>query len=77
MTPRLSLTQTGLQPALLTWIVSCSTPIILGMLGPQMSVSIIPTMESALEAKACASMVVKVDLPTPPFPERIRILCFM
>ena len=29
------------------------------------------------DAKACASMVVKVDLPTPPLPERIKILCLM
>ena len=29
------------------------------------------------DAKACASMAVKVDLPTPPLPERIKILCLM
>ena len=39
--------------------------------------SIIPTIISRLDAKACASMVVKVDFPTPPLPERIRILCLI
>ena len=34
-------------------------------------------MVASLAAKAWASMVVKVDLPTPPLPLRIRILCFM
>lgn len=34
-------------------------------------------MLSGSEAKACASMVVKVDLPTPPLPLSMRILCLM
>ena len=42
-----------------------------------MSVSIMPTVLSGFEAKACASNEVKVDLPTPPLPERIKTLCFM
>ena len=45
------------------------------MLGPQMSVSIRPTVEDGFDAKPCESMVLKVDLPTPPLPERMRILC--
>ena len=77
MTPRLSETQTGLQPALLTWIVSVSTPIILGIEGPQMSVSIMPTVESGFAAKACESNDENVDLPTPPFPDNTSILCRM
>ena len=45
------------------------------MLGPQMSVSMSPTVCAGFEAKPCESMVLKVDLPTPPLPERTRILC--
>lgn len=33
-------------------------------------------MLSGFVAKACASSVVKVDLPTPPLPLSTRILCF-
>ena len=47
------------------------------MLGPQMSVSMMPTILFGSEAKACASIVVNVDFPTPPFPLRTRILCFI
>lgn len=42
-----------------------------------MSVSMIPTVESGLAANACDSSDEKVDLPTPPFPERTNILCFI
>ena len=42
-----------------------------------MSVSMMPTMFAGFEAKAWASMVVKVDFPTPPLPERIKILCLI
>ena len=42
-----------------------------------MSVSMIPTTLAGLEANAWASMVVKVDFPTPPLPERMSILCLM
>ena len=45
------------------------------MLGPHISVSIRPTVAAGLDAKAWASMVENVDLPTPPLPERTRILC--
>ena len=45
MTPRLSSTYTGDQPALLWWISSPSKPSILGMLGPQMSMSRSPTCQ--------------------------------
>lgn len=43
MTPRLSSTKTGDQPELLWWISSPSNPSILGILGPQMSMSSSPT----------------------------------
>ena len=75
MTLRWSVTQTGDQPWLEMWMVSCSTPIIFGMLGPQMSVSIMPTaVGEGEEEKAWARRVVNVDFPTPPLPLRIRIL---
>jgi hypothetical protein len=41
-----------------------------------MSVSISPTVNDGFDAKPCDSIVLKVDLPTPPLPERTRILCF-
>ena len=44
ITARLSLTHTGDHPPALTWIVSASTPIIFGMLGPHTSASMIPTV---------------------------------
>jgi hypothetical protein len=77
MTPRLSETHTGLHPALLTWMVSVSTPIILGIEGPHISVSIIPTVEFGFAANACESSDENVDFPTPPFPESTSILCRM
>lgn len=78
MTLRLSDTQTGDQPVLLMWIVSSgATPIMRGILGPQISVSMMPMVLVWSEAKAWASMVVKVDLPTPPLPLRMRILWWM
>ena len=42
-----------------------------------MSVSIMPTILSGLLANAWPSMVVNVDLPTPPLPLKTRILCRM
>jgi len=36
-----------------------------------------PTVLSGFVANACASKDVKVLLPTPPLPERIRILCLI
>lgn len=33
-----------------------------------------PTADSGLEAKACERRDEKVDFPTPPFPDRTRIL---
>ena len=77
MTLKLSATQTGLQPSELMWMDSVSTPSIFGMLGPQMSVSIIPTVVVGEREKAWARRVVNVDLPTPPLPLRIRILWVM
>ncbi|EZG03341.1 hypothetical protein H106_06825 [Trichophyton rubrum CBS 735.88] len=77
MTAKLSDTQTGFQPSALTWIVSASTSIILGMEGPQMSASMMPTVDCGFEANACASRAEKVDLPTPPLPESTRILCLI
>src|SRR5690349_2127530 len=75
MTPRLSCTHTGSHPSPLTCIVSSSTPNILGMLGPQISVSMSPLVREGFDAKAKERSVLKVDLPTPPLPERTRILC--
>jgi hypothetical protein len=75
MTPRFSLTHTGSQPSAVTWIVSSSTPIIFGIDGPQMSVSIRPTVEEGFDAKPCESIVLNVLFPTPPLPLRTRILC--
>lgn len=34
-----------------------------------------PTVEAGLDANACARREEKVDLPTPPFPDKTRILC--
>jgi hypothetical protein len=42
-----------------------------------MSVSIIPTVASGLDAKAWASRDENVDFPTPPLPDRTSILCLM
>src|SRR3569833_3311983 len=77
MTQRLSMTQHGDQPVDVTCMVSDSTPIILGMLGPQMSVSMMPMVRSGSVAKACDSSAVRLDLHTPPFPLRTRILCLI
>lgn len=44
------------------------------MLGPQISISQTPTCVVGDCANAYASMEVNVDLPTPPFPERIKSL---
>lgn len=43
ITDRLSSTYTGSQPLLLWCTSPCSTPIILGILGPQISISRMPT----------------------------------
>lgn len=40
-----------------------------------MSVSISPTVESGFAANAWDNSEENVDLPTPPLPERTRILC--
>ncbi|KAL3706503.1 hypothetical protein TMatcc_007515 [Talaromyces marneffei ATCC 18224] len=53
---------------------SASTPIIFGIEGPLISVSQTYTVDSGFDAKAWASNVEKVDLPTPPLPDRTRIL---
>lgn len=42
-----------------------------------MSVSIIPTVDSGLAAKACDRRDENVDFPTPPLPESTNILCLM
>lgn len=42
-----------------------------------MSVSMIPTVDSGLAAKACDRRDENVDFPTPPLPESTSILCFM
>jgi len=50
-------------------------PNIVGTLGPQMSTSKIPT--SYFSARHKANCVATVLLPTPPLPERTRILCLI
>lgn len=42
-----------------------------------MSISITPTWMSSSAARANARAAVNVDLPTPPFPLRTRILCLI
>lgn len=59
------MTHTGDQPELLMCIVSFSAPIILGMDGPQISVSMMPIVLSGFSANACASRLVNVDSGTP------------
>ncbi len=51
-----------------------STPIILGWLGPQMSMSSSPTWQS-IPASPMASCAENVLFPTPPLPLSTRILC--
>ena len=59
------MTHTGDQPELLMCIVSFSAPIILGMEGPQISVSMIPMVLSGFRANAWASRLVNVDSGKP------------
>ena len=42
-----------------------------------MSVSMIATVDSGFEAKAWERSAEKVDFPTPPLPDKTRILCRM
>lgn len=75
MTPRLSSTYTGDQPAAL-WCTSWpSSPSMRGTLGPVMSTSSNPTW-NPLPASANASWHATVLLPTPPLPESTSSLCF-
>jgi len=53
-----------------------SSPTSFGMLGPWMSTSSRPTL-SPFSAKAAAMLTATVLFPTPPFPERTRILFLM
>ena len=54
---------------------SLATPNTLGHDGPQRSISRTPTFIFSSEfANALANIAVSVDLPTPPFPDKIRIL---
>ena len=46
-----------------------------GAEGPHKSISRTPTLTSESTANALANIAVSVDLPTPPFPDRISILC--
>ncbi|KAH3675112.1 hypothetical protein WICMUC_002768 [Wickerhamomyces mucosus] len=52
-------------------------PNILGNDGPQISKSIAPISNSSSAAKAHDNIEVKVDFPTPPFPDNTRILCLI
>ena len=56
---------------------SSTTPNTRGAEGPQRSISRTPIFKFSSEAaKPRASIAVRVDFPTPPLPESIKILCF-
>ena len=61
------------RPAIIFW---SSIPRSLGILGPVMSASSMPTLKP-LFCRAAAKFTVTVLLPTPPFPLPITILCFI
>ncbi len=69
-------TCTGTSLSFSTVSFSSSTWNILGMFGPVMSRSMIPTWNPAMES-ASARFDETVDLPTPPFPESTMITCLM
>ena len=54
---------------------SCNTSNIVGIDGPYMSASIIPTEYPAFKSPP-ARFAVSVDLPTPPFPEAMAMIFF-
>mmetsp|Transcript_1738 Transcript_1738/g.7763 ORF Transcript_1738/g.7763 Transcript_1738/m.7763 type:complete len:210 (+) Transcript_1738:1123-1752(+) len=72
---RLSVTKTGDQPLLDLCTSFPSWPKSMGADGPHISISRRPT-QFFLDERAYASCAAKVLLPTPPFPDRMRTLCF-
>lgn len=74
ITPKFSLIYIGYQPLLLECTSLVSNPIILGILGPQMSISNKPT-SNPLDARIWANYDETVLLPTPPLPDKTSILC--
>jgi hypothetical protein len=72
MAQRLSRTHTGCHPEAACRTSLASTPIILGALGPQMSMSSSPVAPRPPAPppllRSIASCEASVDLPTPPFP---------
>jgi hypothetical protein len=66
---------TGDHPYALWWTYCPIIPSIVGTLGPQISTSRIPT--SYFSAKHKANWVATVLLPTPPFPDKTKILCLI
>lgn len=73
MTHRLSMTYKGDHPADVACNFESCSPSIRGIDGPQISTSMTPVCRSSSLASAHPSAVVKVDLPTPPLPDRMRI----
>jgi len=76
ITPRLSFTYTGDHPSLLVCTSFFYNPNILGIEGPQISISINPTSNPFLANKN-AIYEDTVLLPTPPLPENTNILCLI
>jgi len=73
ITAKLSSRKTGDHPVLLLCTSLPSKPSMRGTLGPQMSMSSMPTSTAVSYANVSASYVATVDFPTPPFPERTSI----
>lgn len=74
ITAKLSSTQTGDHPSLLQCTSYFSKLSILGIEGPQISISRSPTLISSSNANERAIYVDIVDFPTPPLPETTRII---
>ena len=69
-------TVTGMSLSFSTWSCSSSTPNILGMLGPVMSTSMMPTSFPCI-ARVAARLEDTVLLPTPPLPLMTMMMCLM
>ena len=77
MTLRLSMTHIRLYFILLMCIISDLTPIILGINGPHISVSIMLTFRSRLTVRACDKRDKNVNLLMLPFLESTSILYYI
>jgi len=62
-------------PSMMASGISASVAVIFGTDGPYTSASASPTLYPS-RARATARLTATVDLPTPPFPEAIPIICF-